>query len=213
MAGKHTRTHQNLIDCGMRLFFADGFDQVKITDICREAKISRPTFYLHFKGKEHLISEYYESSWFFSEDMEQWVRSAPDPWSAIIRLQMIYIQYTYNTDHLDLVSRYLSYKLMSGGANIFSEFRSKLEDMLTALLREAQSAHIVRNVSDPYYLCKTIFMLHAGNLFQWCAAGGRSDCGRDFFWNLEAMLWVEGDYCGIWKLAENYVISNSSARA
>lgn len=205
MAKKYKKTHQELIDCAMQLFFANGFSQVTIINICEKAGVSRAAFYQHFKGKEHLISEYYESSYFFTEEMKKWVLSAPDQWSAIIRIQMIYIRCTYNVEHVDLVSHYLSYKLMSGGTNIFSNFHSKLEDMLTVLLREAQKAHIISNTSNPYYLCRTIFMMHSGNLFNWCSTCGRIDCSTDFFWNLESMLCVEDGYCGLWKLEENYM--------
>lgn len=205
MAGKYERTHQKLIDQGMQLMFDRGFEKVKITDICREAAISRPTFYLHFKCREHLIAEYYESSFFFTEDMEKWVRRAPDRWSAIIRIQMLYMQHMYNTDHVDLISRYLSYKLMSGSTDAFPEFRSKLEDILIVLLREAQEEQIIGNTADPYYLCRTIFMLHTGHLFNWCSSGGKLKSGTDFFWNLETMLCVDREYWGSWKLPENFI--------
>lgn len=203
MSTKYEKTHARLIDCGIQLLFSEPFEKVSIKNICEKADISRPTFYLHFKSKEHLIAEYYSTAHFFSEKRKKWITSLPDPWTAIIQMQILYIRYTCNTDHVVLISRYLSYQLTE---KTQADTHSGFEDTLITLLKEAQNARIIRNTSDPYYLCKSIFMLHTGNLFNWCANGGRFDRYTDFFWTLEAILCIRDDHRGLWKLEENFIV-------
>ena len=205
MNTKYAKTHARIIDCGIRLLFSEAFDKVSIKNICEEADISRPTFYLHFRSKEHLIAEYYGTAYFFSEKMRLWITSFEDPWTAIIRMQILYIQYTCNADHVVLIGRYLSYQLTEDSRNNLNDLHGSFEDTLIGLIRKAQKTQIIRNTSDAHYLCKAIFMLHTGNLFNWCAKGGRFDRYTDFFWTLEAILSIRDDHRGIWKMEENYI--------
>ncbi|MGN1349590.1 MAG: TetR/AcrR family transcriptional regulator [Anaerovoracaceae bacterium] len=203
--GKYERTHKALVQCAIQMFYEEGFDAVSIQKICRRAGVSRANFYRHFKNKEHLLSEYYENLYFFSEEMKKWVENAPDPWVAIIRMQILYIQNMCNSDHADLISHYLSYRLTEAKNETVFDFPNKMEERLTRLLREAQAAAIIGNPSDARYLCSSIFMMHAGNIFNWCARGGKFDCFTDFFWNLEAVLCVSEAYRGMWKMEIRYI--------
>lgn len=204
MATKYERTHQTLINQGMKLFAEKGFDNVTVMDICADTLIARPTFYLHFKSKEQLVTEYYESNIFFSPEMEKWVRQPYNPWDSIIRIMTLLIQNTCNLEQVDMISRYLSYRLTNGNTAELTEFNTGLESTLLDLIKDAQSSNIIQNDSDPYYLCQTISMLQMGNLFKWCSYQGKFDQFVNFFWNLEAALEVQDAFKGRWKLQENY---------
>ena len=206
MNTKYTKTHAKIIDCGIRLLFSEAFDKVSIKNICEAASISRPTFYLYFRSKEHLVAEYYSAAYFFSEKMKQWIISMENPWTAIIRMQILYIRYTCNTDHVVLIGKYLSYQLTEDSRNNLTDLHGSFEDTLIDLIREAQKTRIILNSSDAHYLSKAIFMLHTGNLFHWCAKGGRFDRYTDFFWTLEAILSVRDSCRGLWKMEENYIL-------
>ena len=207
MNTKFAKTHARIIDRGIRLLYSQAFDKVSIKNICEEAGISRPTFYLHFRSKEHLVAEYYGTAYFFSEKMKQWITSLEDPWTAIIRMQILYIQNTCNTDHVVLIGRYLSYQLTVDSQNNITDLHNSFEDTLITLIRKAQKSQIILNASDAHYLSKAVFMLHTGNLFNWCAKGGRFDRYTDFFWTLEAILSVCESHRGLWKLEENYILT------
>lgn len=200
---KFQRTHQVIINRGMALFMEKGFDQVSVVDICKDTSIARPTFYLHFKSKEQLVAEYYESNMFFSEEMATWVRDTWNTWDSIIRTMLLVIQHTCNNEQVDLISRYVSYRLTNGNSDEASAFNNDMEALLMVLIREAQKEKVIQNNADPYYLCQTISMLQMGNLLKWCSNQGSFDQFVSFFWNLEAVLNVHEQYKGRWKLPEN----------
>ncbi|KIR02183.1 hypothetical protein P261_00997 [Lachnospiraceae bacterium TWA4] len=206
MAGKFEATHEKIIEIGMELLTEKGFDHISVIDICKQANISRASFYQHFTGKEQLIAEYYTSSRFFSDSVKNWIKKASDPFSRLIRLQMSYIAYTCNSDHTDLISIYLSYALRNHQISSKLGFGQEMEAMQIDCLRKAKKLQIILTVADTNKLSDTIIMLHIGNLFQWCQGNGRFDRYNSFFWNLEALLCPNEKFRGLWKLEENFLI-------
>jgi len=55
-------------------------EQISIAEICREAKVNRGTFYLHYEQKEGLFEEY------FQEIMEDLYQSYEEPYRAVTTL-------------------------------------------------------------------------------------------------------------------------------
>ncbi|MGY2001567.1 TetR/AcrR family transcriptional regulator [Blastococcus sp. SYSU DS1024] len=48
-------THERIFDAAVRLFQAEGFDQVGVGRLAAAAGVSVPTFYAHYPSKEHLV--------------------------------------------------------------------------------------------------------------------------------------------------------------
>jgi len=203
MTKKYHTTHRLLIKTGIRLFADYGFDQVSIEDICKKLHMSRPTFYTHFKTKQHLIFEYFESTSFLTKELINWIHSAPDPWSRLVRLHMANIQHTYYAANSKLVSHYLSFRLLNEKDSTSEKLNDALSEIMLPLISEAQDLGIIANRSDPVYICSSVLLLSSGALFNWCVSGGLIDQNRTFFWNLEVLLSVNEQYRGIWKLDEN----------
>ncbi|MCC8029998.1 MAG: TetR/AcrR family transcriptional regulator [Lachnospiraceae bacterium] len=199
MSTKYQRTHNKIIQYGMRLLFASEFDNVSVPMICEEAGISRPTFYSHFKNREQLVAEYYGSSFFLDQEKTEWITSAPDSWTSLIRIQFLQIRHTCNPDQADLIARSLSYQMTEQQLETVKEYNGQHQEMLLRFIKNAQTEGFILNRSDPYYLCKSVFMLQTGNLFLWCADHGRFDQFTNFFWNLEAILCASDTCRGVWK--------------
>jgi AcrR family transcriptional regulator len=49
--------HERLYDAALREIQRVGFNDMRIEKICKEAKLSRPTFYAHFSNKDAVVSE------------------------------------------------------------------------------------------------------------------------------------------------------------
>lgn len=49
--------HERLYEAALREIQRVGFNDMRIEKICREARLSRPTFYAHFSNKDAVVSE------------------------------------------------------------------------------------------------------------------------------------------------------------
>lgn len=56
------RTKLWIAEAMKRLMVTKSIDQIRVTELCREAKIERPTFYYHFKDKYDLVAWIFYSS-------------------------------------------------------------------------------------------------------------------------------------------------------
>lgn len=55
-----TRSNENkkrIIECALKLISEKGFDNVSVSEITKEAGVSKGAFYIHFKSKEDLIEQ------------------------------------------------------------------------------------------------------------------------------------------------------------
>ncbi|MEW6554129.1 MAG: TetR/AcrR family transcriptional regulator [Actinomycetota bacterium] len=50
-------TRRKVAETALRLYASRGFDQVAVDDICREAGVSKGTFYVHFSSKDQVLVE------------------------------------------------------------------------------------------------------------------------------------------------------------
>lgn len=54
--GTYDDTHQRIIDSGMKMFLANGYERTNLRDLCAAAGITTGSFYRHFTRKEDLFS-------------------------------------------------------------------------------------------------------------------------------------------------------------
>ena len=53
----YNEKHKQIIQTGQKLFFKHGIKRVTVEEICREANVSKMTFYKHFRNKNELAKE------------------------------------------------------------------------------------------------------------------------------------------------------------
>lgn len=54
--GTYDDTHQKIIESGMKMFLAKGYERTNLRDLCADAGITTGSFYRHFTGKEDLFA-------------------------------------------------------------------------------------------------------------------------------------------------------------
>ncbi len=74
------KTKQALHSALLTLLSQKPLEQISIAEICREAKVNRGTFYVHYEQKEGLFEEY------FQEIMEDLYQSYEEPYRAVTTL-------------------------------------------------------------------------------------------------------------------------------
>ncbi len=53
---KNERTKKWIAEAMKKIMVKKSIDKIRVTEICREAQIERPTFYYHFKDKHDLVA-------------------------------------------------------------------------------------------------------------------------------------------------------------
>lgn len=51
-------TKDIIIETAYQLFFKHGYNNVTINDICKECKITKPTFYTYIKSKDDILAHF-----------------------------------------------------------------------------------------------------------------------------------------------------------
>ena len=51
------RTKHNLKDAMIRMLSIEDFEHISVTELCKEAKVSRITFYSHYSDKQSLLDD------------------------------------------------------------------------------------------------------------------------------------------------------------
>ena len=54
--GTFDDTHQRILESGMKMFLANGYERTNLRDLCADAGITTGSFYRHFTGKEDLFA-------------------------------------------------------------------------------------------------------------------------------------------------------------
>jgi AcrR family transcriptional regulator len=86
------RTQQNILSATRRILIRDGYDQVTVDAVAREAGVSRPTVYRRWPSKAHVVfdaafqtnasSEIFTGTGDFAADLRRFVRAVIDFWRA-----------------------------------------------------------------------------------------------------------------------------------
>ena len=91
-------TRSRILDAGLRVT-ADGFASVSIPNVAREAGVSVPTVYRHFKTKQDLLDELYPHA------MRRSGSALPPPPTTVAEIRQGVINYLDHLDSLDDLTR------------------------------------------------------------------------------------------------------------
>lgn len=63
------KTKRNLKDAMIRMLSTEDFERISVTELCKEAKVSRITFYSHYSDKYALLEDIFNDMlWIGTED-------------------------------------------------------------------------------------------------------------------------------------------------
>lgn len=168
-------TKQRIASAAYALFKEQGFDKVKINDICEACKITKPGFYYHFKSKESLLVHFYDG---VIERINQRALSfvmADNYWQQLL---IIYDELMEASNELgvDLSSQLLMMNLKQDRGTF--DFNQSLATLTIALIAKAQQSGQIRNSSSPAELFESAAFAFLGCEVTWCiknAAFGRKE--------------------------------------
>ncbi len=157
------------------LFLADGYDNVKISDIARAAGISTGGFYSYFPSKEAVLSEYaFVSDEYFREIIPV---LRYDSYSDLLR-QLVQHKFRLmvreGSERVTIIS-----KAIIGNLNHHDEGAFALDCLEYELYEKALADGIAsgefRKNLDPHALCSQLRYIVGGITVHWCMTGGAFD--------------------------------------
>jgi AcrR family transcriptional regulator len=170
---KRERTRDEIYSAAMNLFLRRGFEAVTIEEICEAADVARATFFLHFPGKESLLSEYGVRA---NHALAELIRAPHGSATATLKsaLKMLAERAMQQPDVIRLhVRELLSRPPMFLESH--QEHTENLVSLLASVIRRGQTAGEFRRKIEPALaaiaLCATYFAL----IYEWARRGGKLD--------------------------------------
>lgn len=167
------QTKSKLIAVSLKLMKEQGFDQVKISDICREANVSTGAFYHHIKNKAGIVIEgYAECDKYFAETVFPLLKDRCDV-DAI--LEYVEYQVKYGEDFgVDLCTQIYKAQLTEGTEFFLSQERA-LPNGLISIVSNLQEKKIIRSDKEASLIANEILVISRGILYNWCQHNGQYD--------------------------------------
>jgi AcrR family transcriptional regulator len=168
-------TRRKLAETALQLFSSRGYDRVAVDDICREAGVSKGTFYVHFKSKDQvLVEEFLELDRFYLD-------SLPEIGKIETGVERLIALGRYSLRHLSSLGKdYLKVAYSSqiapgrGPSPVASKARASYKVALR-LVREAQKRGELRSDLSSEEITLTLVRAIRGIVFEWCLLDGRFD--------------------------------------
>lgn len=167
------QTKQKLLNAAMRLIREQGFDNVKIEDICREVGVSTGAFYHHLKSKAGIVVESYsQCDDYFIETVYP---SLAEDCTENAVLQYIAFQMQYALDFgVDIILQIYKAQLTEGTDFFLSPERG-LPLGLTRILTRLQQKGVICSEKAAEEICRELLVISRGVLYNWCQCKGNYD--------------------------------------
>lgn len=167
------QTKNKLLEVSLKLVRKEGYDQVKITDICDEAGVSVGAFYHHFKNKEGIVVVAYQKcDDFFRDSIYPMFKDRED-------IEVIYDYLDYQMNYgmvygIDFATQIYKAQLTDGN-EFFLNMDRGLPKGLTKLIEHLQEIGVLKNECKALSISKEILILSRGILYNWCQSNGNYD--------------------------------------
>lgn len=169
------QTKKKLLDVALRLIRQQGFDNVKICDICADAGVSTGAFYHHLKNKAGIVVECYdECDRYFSNTVYPLVEHE-DTVEAILRYVEVQMEYAVENG-VDITLQMYKAQLTEGTEFFLSQQRA-LPRGLTKVIAHLQEVGVICKEKPAQEISDEILVITRGVLYNWCQRNGSYDPG------------------------------------
>jgi len=159
-------TRVKILKTAFRLIKEQGYDQTKVSDICKASEISRSSFYYHFPTKDAILNEFN----LYSENyvMENLTKFAASD-NYVEQLWHLYSMYIDPIQEAGIELNKLSiFKNMNQDSYYYAPGESKLWDAEVALIEKAQKSGQINNMGLPSDILKSLIYAMDGVTVVWC---------------------------------------------
>lgn len=163
-------TRQKIFNHAIRLFSANPYEKISVSDICASAGVSIGAFYHHFKNKESILSEGYR---LFDESLEQkWNDQRPNVGNQGIHFLVHEQMLSMQAMGAAAAAQYFKNQLTAMDKYILNKERFFYKAVVDCLQEEINMGRLH---SDAYTIADDILCLCRGTIYDWCLHDGKYD--------------------------------------
>lgn len=174
-------TKREIINSGIAMFKKYGYDNTSISMICKEAKISKGTFYYHFQNKSEIMYGYIETF------MSEIISVIPDILQLNSPKDQLWELYKYSFEHIVSLNANLLFalykadmedhlKLLSPSSKWTYQYHTNsLYKMILGLVKKCQEKGEIRENCSAEVLILAFNSAVIGIGLDWCCQGGKYD--------------------------------------
>ena len=164
------QTRHTILETAKRLIGEKGFDGVTITQIAREAGVSKGLFYHYFRSKDDIIIEgYSECDEYFEREIRDRLQGET-AWERILEFldhQMAYAE----SVGIDLITQ--TYKSqIQYGTDFFTSRERSLPKILRSVVGRGQASGDLTAEPDADYITGYLLRFSRGLIYDWCLHRG-----------------------------------------
>lgn len=165
---KALETKDRIYQTALDLLEADGYENIRIEDICHKAGVSIGTFYNYFKSKNEILQLIYKKG---DDYFENTVSDAIDGLKveeAVTEFFRYYATYNINTGLTTL-------KQLYNPENEFFTKKRGMQHVLGRLIQQGQDEGLLTEEIPSYEIVCDLFVLARGIVYDYCLKDGQFD--------------------------------------
>jgi len=155
---KTLNNRQKILDCSLNLFCRKGYESVAVSEICKEAGITKPTLYHYFKSKygllEALLEEKYNE---YGVELERVSYSDEHIENVLHRMARIYMEYA--SAHVNVYLLFLALEYAPKESDAYKAIKPYVTKTFDSVVRVFDKAgNTLGNMYGRQFLFATSFI-------------------------------------------------------
>jgi len=170
---KSKETKERIYNALKKILGTQGYEQLSLKNICREAGVSNGSFYHHFKSKDDLLSYYIEEQPKIDPDVLEVPVNIEGAKETIVYVYLNYVKYC-NELGVEFLSSYYDTKNQALNPETRTERPYPIITVQNYIERAIEAKVLKLNVKIEEFTTD-IRMIVIGNVFEWCLRKGTVD--------------------------------------
>lgn len=160
------KTKNKLYKISIELLEKQGYEKLKVEDICKKAGVSVGSFYNYFNSKNDILVEVYKrADNYFKNEVENNIKS-------VNILDKIVEFFDYYGNYNDLVGIDIMKQLYNSNNKLFSQKGRFMQTLLESLILEGQNKNEISSHMTSKEICNYLFISARGLVYDWCLHNG-----------------------------------------
>ena len=162
-------TKNKIYDVAVELMEKNGYENIKIEDVCKKAKVSVGSFYNYFKSKSDILSE------IFNRADNYFEIEVIDNLKSINSLDKIVEFFTYYANYNEVVGIDTMKQLYQFNNKLFITEGRYMQTSLQIIISDGQSKGEISKNTTVNEISKYLFIAARGIAYDWCLHDGEYD--------------------------------------